>query len=226
MKNHQKLTLLFWHRKSKADAKGNAPIICRISIEGEDSEEIAIGRKVHVNNWDIENKKAKGGSLEKATNQKINEISVDLRVLPIVENVGNLLSKGKHTKTSQLYQYLNNEINVYSLEKVSSVVMQNFVAFVFNPDSIEKLENFTETKSIEERWMSFAFWCAYNGFANTSKNFVKPIFESGNRDLQRSIDFHLRNLFSNIHRFSITLPQEQLSPPLKKLYLHLLTKLL
>jgi hypothetical protein len=139
-----------------------------------------------------------------------------LRVLPIVENVGNLLSKGKHTKTSQLYKYLNNEINVYSLEKVSSVVMQNFVAFVFNPDSIEKLENFTETKGIEERWMSFAFWCAYNGFANTSKNFVKPIFESGNRDLQRSIDFHLRNLFSNIHRFSITLPQEQLSPPLEE----------
>jgi len=78
MKNHQKLTLLFWHRKSKADAKGNAPIICRISIEGEESEELAIGKKVHVNNWDIENKKAKGGSLEKATNLKINEMTVDL----------------------------------------------------------------------------------------------------------------------------------------------------
>jgi len=48
MKNHQKLTLLFWHRKSKADAKGNAPIICRISIEGEESEELAIGKKMAV----------------------------------------------------------------------------------------------------------------------------------------------------------------------------------
>jgi hypothetical protein len=56
MKNHQKLTLLFWHR----------------------NEELAIGKKVHLKNWDVENKKAKGGSLEKATNQKINEISVDL----------------------------------------------------------------------------------------------------------------------------------------------------
>jgi len=78
MKNHLKLTLLFWHRKSKADAKGNAPIVCRISIEGEDSEELAIGKKVHLKNWDVENKKAKGGSLKKATNLKINEISMDL----------------------------------------------------------------------------------------------------------------------------------------------------
>jgi site-specific recombinase XerD len=78
MKNHQKLTLLFWHRKSKADAKGYAPVICRISIEGEEPEELAIGRKVHINNWDIENKIAKGGSLEKKTNLKINEVTVDL----------------------------------------------------------------------------------------------------------------------------------------------------
>jgi hypothetical protein len=59
MKNHQKLTLLFWHRKSKADAKGYAPVICGISIEGEEPEELAIGRKVHINSWDIENKIAK-----------------------------------------------------------------------------------------------------------------------------------------------------------------------
>ncbi|HEY9001643.1 MAG TPA: phage integrase SAM-like domain-containing protein [Mucilaginibacter sp.] len=78
MKNHQKLTLLFWHRKSKADAKGYAPVICRISIEGEESEELAIGRKVHLNNWDVENKIAKGGSLEKKTNLKISEVTVDL----------------------------------------------------------------------------------------------------------------------------------------------------
>lgn len=79
MKNHQKLTLLFWHRKSKADAKeGYAPVICRISIEGEESEELAIGRKVHTANWDIKNKKAKGGFEAKKTNFKILEVTVDL----------------------------------------------------------------------------------------------------------------------------------------------------
>jgi site-specific recombinase XerD len=78
MRNHQKMSVLFWHRKSKADAKGNAPVICRISIEGEVSEELAIGMKVHLNDWDGENKKAKGGSHGKKVNLKISEITVDL----------------------------------------------------------------------------------------------------------------------------------------------------
>jgi site-specific recombinase XerD len=78
MKNHQNLTLLFWHRKSKPDAKGFAPVICRISIEGEVSEELAIGMKVHLKDWDVENKKAKSGSHGKKVNLKISEVAVDL----------------------------------------------------------------------------------------------------------------------------------------------------
>ncbi len=45
MKSNQKLTVLFWHRKSKADANGLAPIICRISIDGSEAE-FSIGKKV------------------------------------------------------------------------------------------------------------------------------------------------------------------------------------
>jgi site-specific recombinase XerD len=78
MKNNQHLTLLFWHRKSKADAKGYAPVICRITIEGEEPEELSIGRKVHLNDWDVENKRAKGGSEGRKTNLKMNEVEVDL----------------------------------------------------------------------------------------------------------------------------------------------------
>jgi len=33
MKSNQKLALLFWHRKSKADKNGFAPVICRITID-------------------------------------------------------------------------------------------------------------------------------------------------------------------------------------------------
>lgn len=78
MKSNQKLTLLFWHRKSKADNNGNAPIICRISIDGEE-EELSIGRKVHLNNWDAENKIATGGCTEeKKTNLKIAQVTGDL----------------------------------------------------------------------------------------------------------------------------------------------------
>ncbi|MGN6394707.1 MAG: Arm DNA-binding domain-containing protein [Mucilaginibacter sp.] len=78
MKSNQKLTLLFWHRKSKADANGFAPVICRMMVDGSE-EELAIGRKVHLDQWDVANKKAKGSGAEvKKTNFKINEMTVDL----------------------------------------------------------------------------------------------------------------------------------------------------
>jgi len=82
MKNYQNLTLLFWHRKSKADRKGNAPVICRLSIEGEEEAEIATGKKVHSGEWCLDNKKALGTSAQaKEINLKISEMTVDLNRL-------------------------------------------------------------------------------------------------------------------------------------------------
>ena len=78
MKNKQELTLLFWHRKLKSDKKGFAPIYCRISIEGQAPEELSIGRKVHIDDWDIEYKKAKCGKDWKKINLEIKEVEVDL----------------------------------------------------------------------------------------------------------------------------------------------------
>jgi uncharacterized membrane protein len=47
MKSNQTLKVLFWHRKSKADSRGLTPIICRISIDGEDAE-FSTTLKAHV----------------------------------------------------------------------------------------------------------------------------------------------------------------------------------
>lgn len=69
MRSNQKMTLLFWHRKSRADTKGFAPVICRISIDAKE-EEMSIGMKVHVNNWDVENKRAIEGPDAKKVNKK------------------------------------------------------------------------------------------------------------------------------------------------------------
>ena len=77
MKSNQKLTVLFWHRKSKADASGMAPIICRISIDGSEAE-FSIGKKVSSGHWDTEAKKAKGGSEARSINKRIIQISADL----------------------------------------------------------------------------------------------------------------------------------------------------
>lgn len=112
-------------------------------------------------------------------------------ILKIVEEVGSSYTKGG--KETLLYQYLDNRIDVYSLDRASNLVMKNFVAFVFNPDSLEKLDNFLMSKEIEERWMAFSFWGAYNGFANISKNYTKDIFADINIKLQNNIDAYLRH---------------------------------
>ncbi|QNK64101.1 site-specific integrase [Pedobacter sp. PAMC26386] len=77
MKSNQTLTILFWHRKSKKDANGLAPIICRISIDGMD-EELSTGRKAHVDNWDNKTKRVITGQHAKMTNSLINRMQVDL----------------------------------------------------------------------------------------------------------------------------------------------------
>lgn len=119
------------------------------------------------------------------------------QILLLVEEVGNALHKNINAKKTQLYQYLTGEINAFSIEKLNSIVMKNFVAFIFNPDSFEKLENFVEIKEIEERWISYCCWCSFNGFAKTSRNFLKPVFETNNKSLQDSIDSYLEEFLSS-----------------------------
>ena len=74
MKSNQKLTLLFWHRKSKADTLGRAPIICRITIDNE-QEELSVGMKVHPAHWNPDFKMAVGVPEAKKINLRISQMS-------------------------------------------------------------------------------------------------------------------------------------------------------
>lgn len=78
MKSNQKLSILFWLKKSKATKDGKAPIYARITIEG-DEEEISTGRKAHPDFWDVASKRVtEPGSHSKATNLKIAQTEIDL----------------------------------------------------------------------------------------------------------------------------------------------------
>jgi len=79
MKSNQNLKILFWHRKSKTDTKNYAPIICRISIDGEDVE-ISTGQKVHVDSWDVKSKKVIKSENSKKINTELNRIASLLEV--------------------------------------------------------------------------------------------------------------------------------------------------
>jgi len=77
MKNNQKLTVLFWHRKSKADETGSAPIICRITVDSSEAE-FSIGKKIPAKNWNSKTKRVYGCLDAKLINSRINQIETDL----------------------------------------------------------------------------------------------------------------------------------------------------
>jgi hypothetical protein len=118
------------------------------------------------------------------------------QILSIVKSVGsNIIKKDGDGEATSLYKYLTNKLTNYPLDAPKSIVMANFVAFVFNIDSIEKLQSYLENKSIEKHWIAISFWCTFNGFAKISKNFVKPIFDTNNELMQRNIDNYLETIF-------------------------------
>ncbi|WP_343748148.1 site-specific integrase [Fluviicola sp.] len=55
MKSNQKMSVMFWLFKSKADKKGLAPLYAKLTIEGEDVD-LSIGRKVNPAFWDEKEK--------------------------------------------------------------------------------------------------------------------------------------------------------------------------
>lgn len=78
MRSNQKLSLLFWLFKAKATKDGKAPLYCRITIDGKDTD-VSLSRKIHPNFWDVEHKKdTQPGTEAKKTNAKIDQAKVDL----------------------------------------------------------------------------------------------------------------------------------------------------
>lgn len=112
-------------------------------------------------------------------------------ILKLVDIVASRLNTYKPGKVSHLYQYMSGTLNEYDPSKVQSTAMRNFIAFIFNPDSIERMESYLTTKEIPENWMAYTFWSAFNGFANLSRIFVSPYFETNDTDITDPIDRYL-----------------------------------
>ncbi|SKA09305.1 hypothetical protein SAMN04488128_102714 [Chitinophaga eiseniae] len=136
-----------------------------IQVPFKDLEQSTLNEYLIVLNVILQNPKRRKGEARKE------------EILHIVDNVASGISKSVDGKNTSLYQYLNGEINEYDSNKVHSIVMKNFIAFSFNSDSIEKLENYLNAKALDLKWMAFSFWCCFNGFANISGNFVSIFFD-------------------------------------------------
>ncbi len=144
--------------------------------------------------------------LQRSKSEKGEAKKIDL--LELVKAGANTHSKAISSSDTLLYKYLNGQLDVYPLDKVTSVVMKNFVAFIFNPDSIEALEKFLQANEIQNKWMAYSFWCTFNGFANVSSNFLKPMFEK-DVEIQDTLDQYLGILRRQLAKDLVYTPENE-----------------
>ncbi len=169
MKSTQKLTLLYWHRKSKADPNGFAPVICRITVDG-DSEELSIGRKVHLDKWNTEFKQAFGGSEEKKTNLKISQVTVELEshfavLQKMYEYISPLMLKNVYqglpvnNKKGEVPKPLT-PVLLPSLLQTTDLLISDFAKKVEkNLRSTETLKQWNATRKKIEEFIIFQYQC-------------------------------------------------------------------
>lgn len=131
MNCNQTMTLLFWHRKSKPDAQGKAPIYCRISIDGVDAE-LAIGEKILANQWNSTTKKVKSSDDAQRINLKMNEVTLDLHTIFKELKESDKLISPLWVKNSYilLAQKLKNQASPLPINQEMSKVSFDFQTFL------------------------------------------------------------------------------------------------
>jgi len=98
-------------------------------------------------------------------------------------------------KTPKLLKYLQHDEHEFDIHNdAMRTVYQNLAAFIFNPNSLEELQEYLEDKKIDNHWIAYSFWGVFNGFASMSKNFTVNILDSRDHSLINKIDERLSGL--------------------------------
>lgn len=98
-------------------------------------------------------------------------------------------------KTPKLLKYLQHDEHEFDIHNdVLGTAYQNLAAFIFNPNSLEELQEYLEDKKIDNHWIAYSFWGVFNGFASMSKNFTVNILGSRDHSLINKIDERLSGL--------------------------------
>lgn len=121
----------------------------------------------------------------------------DEDLLIVVEKVWDSFGSSNSRTSNPIHKYLSHKSKTIEIEKKTDVV-ENFIAFLLNPNSIEQLKTYVEDKKIQNSWISFSFWGLYNGFANIGRDFTNVILGTDNFDLMRGIDNYLDKILQKI----------------------------
>jgi hypothetical protein len=100
----------------------------------------------------------------------------------------------------QLYKYITGQTMIYDVESWNAFsVQQNFAAFLFKPININELQEYLESKKVNNKWIAYIFWGLFNGFSKIDKTFMKPLFVEGFDSQEiKEIDMIVQSLYSQL----------------------------
>ncbi|MBB5645711.1 site-specific integrase [Pedobacter cryoconitis] len=164
MKSNQNMSILFWHRKSKADNNGYAPIICRISIDGKQIE-FSTAKKIPNDRWDVEKKRILPCPEAKSINSALNRIQCELeKHFTILQSLHEIVSPAMLRKSyrnlsidnSKKKEQTGNKIP--TLLELASLHIECFTLLVEkNQRSKETLKQWKSTKKKIAEFITYTF---------------------------------------------------------------------
>jgi hypothetical protein len=122
----------------------------------------------------------------------------------ILEDIGQKaeLEKGTEFRKSyeELYKYIVGKTTTYNIKSWNAFsVQQNFAAFLFKPININELQEYLESKKVNNKWIAYIFWGLFNGFSKIDKTFMKPLFVEGFDSQEiKEIDMIVQSLYSQL----------------------------
>jgi hypothetical protein len=107
----------------------------------------------------------------------------------------------------ELYKYIVGQSTVYDIKSWNNFsVQQNFAAFLFKPININELQEYLESKKINNKWIAYVFWGLFNGFSKIDKTFIKPLFVQGFDSQEiKEIDIIVESLYSQLLKSDFSL---------------------
>lgn len=123
--------------------------------------------------------------------------------LNFIQSLGKSLNKisdnDEDYKNSLLKLYFSiKNYNSFNINELKSVVLKNYVSFIYKIDNLNELIDFNLNKDVKESQFSIAFWGAFNGFSEIDEKISRSIFASQNLLLINSFENYLNNILRRL----------------------------
>jgi hypothetical protein len=115
----------------------------------------------------------------------LNDVIAAVLLLPAMD--GSIVQELQFLKA-----YRENGQSVYSFPgEEKSVVLRNFIAFIFKPNSLEELRKYLVTQIVGDNYTACSIWGAFHGFASMPRTFTDAVLDTPDRHLIDMVDEYM-----------------------------------